>query len=73
MTTAQIEFLTSSIARFIAIGNPGETLALPFGTGMWRDETGRLFMHRNGHGCALYNETSDDIIAKLIRWSREQA
>lgn len=71
MTPAQIESLKTSIARFIAIGSPGRCLSLPFCTDMWKDNNGRMFMQHNGISWALYNETSDDIVAKLVRWSKK--
>jgi hypothetical protein len=70
MTTTQIEDIRSAIARFFIKAGPGQSLALPFCTDLWKDETGRLHMQHNGISRSLFNETSDDIVAKLIRWGR---
>lgn len=70
MTASQINSLTTSIARFMTVAGPGRCLALPFCTDMWKDDNGRLFMQHNGISWALTNETSDDIVAKIVRWGR---
>jgi hypothetical protein len=70
MTAIQIEDLRSSIARFFVQATPGQSLALPFCADLWKDENGRLHIQHNGIASALFNETSDDIVSRLIRWSK---
>jgi hypothetical protein len=70
MTALQVEDLRSSIARFFVRATPGQSLALPFCTDLWKDENGRLHLQRNGVSTSLFNETSDDIVDRLIRWSK---
>ena len=70
MTTSQAEALRSTIARFFVHATPGQSLALPFCTDLWKDENGRLHLQHNGASTSLFNETSDDIVDRLMRWSK---
>jgi hypothetical protein len=70
MTPLQVEDLRSSIAGFFVRATPSQSLALPFCTDLWKDRHGRLHLQHNGASTSLFNETSDDIVDRLIRWSK---
>lgn len=63
--------LLSIVAAFIVEGKPGDELLLPSLVTLCKREDGRLMMGRNGTFWALFNETSDDIVAKIERWNKE--
>ena len=72
MTSSFIEDqLLSLVAAFMVEGEPGDVLLLPALTTLCKREDGRLMLGRNGTFWTLFNETSDDIVAKIIRWSKE--
>lgn len=65
--------LLSLVAAFIVEGKPGATLLLPSLAWLRKTDSGRILMGRDNDGCIgtfLYNETSDDIVARIKRWSR---
>lgn len=63
--------LLSLVAAFIVEGKPGATLLLPSLAWLSKREDGRMTMGRDGFiGSLLHNETSDDIVARIKRWSR---
>lgn len=64
--------LLSIVARFMVEGRPGDVLALPAGAMLCKRQDGRLVLGRNSISWTLFNETSDDIVAKIIRWGKEQ-
>jgi hypothetical protein len=59
------------VARFICEAKPGDELLLPSMAAMRKREDGRLMLGRNGSFWTLFNETSDDIVAKIERWGKE--
>jgi hypothetical protein len=63
--------LLSLVAAFIAEGKPGQELLLPSMAALRKREDGRLMLGRNGAFWTCFNETSDDIVAKIERWGRE--
>lgn len=60
--------LLSIVARFIVEALPGEELVLPAKASLRKNEDGRLLMGRNGSFWPLHDETSDDIVARIVRW-----
>jgi len=63
--------LLSLVARFIVEGKPGATLLLPSLAWLRKADDGRILMGRDGSiGNRLHNETSDDIVARIKRWSK---
>ena len=63
--------LLSLVAAFIVEGKPGAMLLLPSLAWLRKAEDGRILMGRDGSiGTRLHNETSDDIVARIKRWSR---
>ena len=63
--------LLSLVAAFIVEGKPGATLLLPALAWLRKSDDGRILMGRDGFiGTRLHNETSDDIVARIKRWSR---
>lgn len=74
--------LLSLVARFIVEGKPGATLLLPSLAWLRKRDDGRMLMGRentigtmimgydNSIGSLLFNETSDDIVATIVRWSK---
>ena len=63
--------LLSLVATFIAEGKPGATLLLPSLAWLRKADDGRILMGRDGSiGTRLHNETSDDIVARIKRWSK---
>jgi len=72
MTSSFIEDqLLSIVAAFMVESKPGDVLALPAGAMLCKREDGRLMLGRNNISWTLFNETSDDIVAKIIRWGKE--
>jgi hypothetical protein len=63
--------LISIVAAFICESKPGDELLLPSMAALRKREDGRLMMGRNGTFWTCFNETSDDIVAKIERWNRE--
>lgn len=63
--------LLSIVARFIVEGVPGEELLLPSMAALRKNDDGRLMMGRNGSFWPLHDETSDDIVARIVRWGKE--
>ena len=64
--------LISLIARFINEAKPGAALALPAKAVLHKREDGRICMSRNGSlPMPLWEPLSHDIVAKVVRWSRE--
>lgn len=63
--------LLSLVAAFIVEGKPGEKLLLPSMAVLCKREDGRLMLGRNGTFWTCFNETSDDIVAKIVRWGKE--
>lgn len=63
--------LLSLVAAFIAEAKPGDELLLPSMAALRKRPDGRLMMGRNGSFWTLFNETSDDIVAKIERWNKE--
>ena len=74
--------LLSLVARFIVEGKPGATLLFPSLAWLRKRDDGRMLMGRentvgimitgrdNSTGTLLHNETSDDIVARIVRWSK---
>lgn len=63
--------LLSLVARFIVEGKPGATLLLPSLAWLRKRDDGRMLMGRDGSiGSLLFNETSDDIVGMIVRWSK---
>lgn len=66
--------LLSLVAAFIVEGKPGTTLVLPSLASLRKAEDGRIIMHNltvwGAVGTRLHNETSDDIVARIKRWSK---
>ena len=64
--------LISMIARFICEAKAGDTLLLPAMAALHKHEDGRTCMSRNGSlPMPLWEPLSHDIVAKVVRWSRE--
>ena len=64
--------LLSLVARFIVEGEPGATLLLPSLAWLRKRDDGRMLMGRDGSiGSLLFNETSDDIVAMIVRWGKQ--
>ena len=64
--------LISLVARFINEAKPGAALALPAKAALHKREDGRICMSRNGSlPTPLWEPLSHDIVAKVVRWSRE--
>jgi hypothetical protein len=64
--------LISLVARFINEAKPGAALALPAKAALHKREDGRICISRNGSLPApLWEPLSHDIVAKVVRWSRE--
>ena len=64
--------LLSLVARFIVEGKPGATLLLPSFAWLRKRDDGRMLMGRDGSiGSLLFNETSDDIVAMIVRWGKQ--
>jgi len=63
--------LLSIVAAFIVEGEPGDELLLPSMAALRKRADGRLMMGRNGTFWTCFNETSDDIVAKIERWNKE--
>ena len=63
--------LHSLIARFMVEAKPGARLDLPSIAFLEKRGDGRIILGRDGFiGTLLFNETSDDIMARIIRWSK---
>ncbi|MEB3208945.1 MAG: hypothetical protein VKK63_08515 [Synechococcus sp.] len=66
--------LLSLVAAFIVEGKPGATLVLPSLASLRKAEDGRIIMKNltvwGSVSTRLHNETSDDIVARIKRWSR---
>ena len=65
--------LLSLVAKFIVEGKPGAVLFLPSLAWLQKREDGRMLMGRDcdgSMGTLLHNETSDDIVARIKRWSK---
>ena len=62
--------LLSIVARFIVEALPGQELLLPSMAALRKDQDGRLMMGRNGSFWPLHDETSDDIVARIVRWGQ---
>ena len=71
MTTLSQDQLLSIVAKFMNEANPGDRLLLPANTELRVRGDGRLMMGRNGSLWTLFNETSDDIVHKIVRWEKE--
>jgi hypothetical protein len=73
MTSSFIEDqLISIVARFICEAKPGHTLLLPAMAALHKREDGRICMSRRGSlPMPLWEPLSHDIVAKVVRWSRE--
>jgi hypothetical protein len=66
------DHLLSIVAEFIVEGKPGATLLLPSSTWLRKRDDGRMLMGRDGSiGSLLFNETSDDIVAMIVRWGKQ--
>jgi hypothetical protein len=64
--------LISLIARFINEAKPGAALALPAKAVLHKREDGRICLSRNGSlPMPLWEPLSHEIVAKVVRWSRE--
>lgn len=64
--------LISLVARFINEAKLGAALALPAKAALHKREDGRICMSRNGSlPTPLWEPLSHDIVAKVVRWSRE--
>ena len=63
--------LHSLIARFMVEAKPGARLDLPSLAFLEKRGDGRIILGRDGFiGTLLFNETSDDIMARIVRWSK---
>lgn len=63
--------LLSLVARFMVESKPGDALLLPSLAWLRKADDGRILMGRDDFiGTRLHNETSDDIVARIKRWSR---
>jgi hypothetical protein len=73
MTSSFIEDqLISIVARFICEAKPGHTLLLPAMAALHKREDGRICMSRRGSlPMPLWEPLSHEIVAKVVRWSRE--
>lgn len=72
MTAILQDQLLSIVAEFIVEGKPGATLLLPSLAWLRKRDDGRMLMGRDGFiGGLLFNETSDDIVAMIVRWGKE--
>jgi len=71
MTTLSQDQLLSMVAEFMNEANPGDRLLLPANTELCVRGDGRLMMGRNGSLWTLFNETSDDVVYKIVRWEKE--
>jgi hypothetical protein len=73
MTSSFIEDqLISMVARFICEAQAGDTLLLPAMAALHKREDGRICMSRRGSlPMPLWEPLSHDIVAKVVRWSRE--
>ena len=72
MTTLLQDQLLSTVASFIVEGKPGTTLLLPSLAWLRKRDDGRMLMGRDGSiGGLLHNETSDDIVAMIVRWGKQ--
>ena len=72
MTALLQDQLFSIVAGFIVEGKPGTTLLLPSLAWLRKRDDGRMLMGRDGSiGSLLFNETSDDIVAIIVRWGKE--
>ena len=72
MTALLQDQLLSIVAGFIVEGKPGTTLLLPSLAWLRKRDDGRMLMGRDGSiGSLLFNETSDDIVATIVRWGKE--
>jgi hypothetical protein len=64
--------LISLIARFINEAKPGAALSLPAKAVLHKREDGRICLSRNESlPMPLWEPLSHDIVAKVVRWSRE--
>jgi hypothetical protein len=64
--------LVSMVARFICEAQSGDTLLLPSMAALHKREDGRICMSRRGSlPMPLWEPLSHDIVAKVVRWSRE--
>jgi hypothetical protein len=64
--------LISLVARFINEAKPGAAFALPAKAALHKREDGRICISRNGSlPTPLWEPLSHDIVAKVVRWSRE--
>jgi hypothetical protein len=64
--------LVSMVARFICEAQSGDTLLLPAMAALHKREDGRICMSRRGSlPTPLWEPLSHDIVAKVVRWSRE--
>ena len=71
MTTLSQDQLLSIVAKFMNEANPRDRLLLPANAELRVRGDGRLMMGRNGSLWTLFNETSDDIVYKIVRWEKE--
>lgn len=63
--------LHSLIARFMVEAKPGARIELLSIAFLEKRGDGRIILGRNGFmGTLLFNETSDDIMARIVRWSK---
>ena len=66
--------LISIVARFICEAKAGDTLLLPSMAALHKSDEGFICMSRNGSlPMPLWEPLSHDIVAKVIRWGREDA
>lgn len=64
--------LHSLIARFMTEAQPGARLSLPSIAFLEKRGDGRIILGRDGFiGTLLFSETSDDIMARIVRWSKQ--
>lgn len=73
MTSSYIEDqLISMVARFICEAKAGDTLLLPAMATLHKREDGRICLsRRNSLPTPLWQPLSLDIVATIIRWSKE--
>ena len=71
MTTFSQDQLLSMVAEFMNEANPGDRLLLPANAELRVRGDGRLMMGLNGSLWTLFNETSDDVVYKIVRWGKE--